>query len=90
VSVVVLYGRAGCHLCDEARSVLERLRREIPFDLVERDIDTDEAWQRAYFERVPVVALDGREVFDYFVEEEQLRRLLGARHTASDDLQSER
>ena len=36
---VVLYGRPGCHLCDDARAVLERMRAELPFALVERDIE---------------------------------------------------
>ncbi|HEY7891194.1 MAG TPA: glutaredoxin family protein, partial [Solirubrobacteraceae bacterium] len=48
---VVLYGRDGCCLCDEARQVLERVRGRQPFTLVQRDIDTDDALQRAYLER---------------------------------------
>jgi glutaredoxin len=90
VSEVVLYGRAGCHLCDEAREVLERLREELPFALIERDIDAREEWQRAYFERIPVVVLDGHELFDYFVDERRLRRLLRVQDAPGDDLQSER
>ena len=44
-----------------------RLQGELGFELLERDITGDEALQRAYFERIPVVALDGEELFDYFV-----------------------
>jgi glutaredoxin len=73
---VVLYGRPGCHLCDEARAVLERVRAELPFALVECDIEQDEALLRAYLERIPVVALDGEELFDYVVDERELRRRL--------------
>jgi glutaredoxin len=73
---VVLYGRPGCHLCDEARAVLERLRAELPFLLHERDIEQDEALHRAYLERIPVIALDGEELFDFFVDEAELRRRL--------------
>ena len=73
---VVLYGRAGCHLCDDARAVLERVRAELPFSLRERDIEQDEALLRAYLERIPVVAIDGEEVFDFFVDEAELRRRL--------------
>jgi glutaredoxin len=75
---VVLYGRPGCHLCDDARGVLERVRRELPFALHERDITTDDALHRAYLERIPVVAIDGEEVFDFFVDEAELRRRLAA------------
>ncbi len=80
---VTLYGRPGCHLCDEARATLERIRAELPFALVERDIEQDEALFKAYLERIPVVALDGEELFDFFVDEEELRRRLrdGARGT---------
>ncbi len=73
---VVLYGRPGCHLCDDARGVLERLRSELPFTLVERDIEQDDVLLRAYLERIPVIALDGEELFDFFVDEAELRRRL--------------
>ena len=45
----------------------------------ERDITSDEALQRAYFERIPVVMLDGEELFEYFVDEELLRERLESR-----------
>lgn len=74
---VVLYGKPGCHLCDDARAVLERLREELGFALLERDITADDALHRAYLERIPVVTIDGVEAFDFFVEEGELRRRLG-------------
>ena len=73
---VELYGRPGCHLCDDARAVLERLRDELGFALVERDIERDDALLRTYLERIPVIALDGEELFDFFVDETELRRRL--------------
>jgi redox-sensing transcriptional repressor len=73
VSVVVLYGRPGCHLCDDARVALERVRSELPFELEERDIERDEGLLRAYLERIPVVTLDGVELFDFVVDEVVLR-----------------
>jgi glutaredoxin len=69
---LVLYGRPGCHLCDDARAVLERVGE--PFDEV--DIETDEALHTALLERIPVVALDGEDVFEFFVDENVLRELL--------------
>ena len=51
MSTVVLYGRPGCCLCDDAREVLERVRARHPFGLQERDIEGDEALLRAYLER---------------------------------------
>ncbi len=74
---VVLYGRDGCCLCDDAREVLLRVRGRHEFELLERDIDQDESLQRAYLERIPVVTVDGEELFELFVDESELERHLG-------------
>jgi glutaredoxin len=76
VKTVTLYGRAGCHLCDDARAALERIRVEHPFILEEIDIEADDALLRRYLERIPVIALGREELFDFFVDEEALRRKL--------------
>jgi glutaredoxin len=73
---VTLYGRPGCHLCDDARAALERVRADAPFELREIDIEADDALLRTYLERIPVVALDGEEVYDYHVDEADLRARL--------------
>ncbi len=77
MSEVVLYGRPGCHLCEQARRILLRVRAEHPFDLTERDIDCDDALLRAYLERIPVVTIDGVEVFELFVDATELVDRLG-------------
>lgn len=65
---LILYGRPGCHLCDDARAVAGQLlaaraRAGLPAPiLVERNIETDPAWQRAFFETIPVVELGGRRI----------------------------
>ena len=75
--IVTLYSRPGCHLCDEAREALARVREQAAFELEEVDIETDDALHARYLERIPVVALDGHELFDYFVDEAALvRRIL--------------
>jgi glutaredoxin len=76
---VTVYSRPDCHLCAEAMATLRRMQRELRFALTELDIDGDEALQRAYFERVPVIALDGEELFDHFVDEPALRERLESR-----------
>ena len=76
MSAVTLYGRPGCHLCDEARDVLERVRSEAPFELRLIDIERDDELFRRYLERIPVVCLDGEELFEHFVDEAALRRRL--------------
>ena len=76
-----LYGRDGCHLCDEARTVIARLLAErastgLPVPtLVERDIDTDPAWQRAFLATIPVVELAGRRL-ELATSPRKLARLL--------------
>lgn len=73
---VVLYGREGCCLCDDAREILGRVRAAHPFALTEVDIDSDEALLRAYLERIPVVTIDGVAAFELFVDEDELIRRL--------------
>jgi hypothetical protein len=76
-----LYARAGCHLCDDTRRALvlllaERRAAGLPSPtLVERDIDTDEAWQRAFMTTIPVVELRGQRV-ELATSPSRIRRLL--------------
>jgi glutaredoxin len=71
---VTLYTRAGCHLCDDAKAILERYGLTVePID-----IDADPQLQAKYNECVPVVVIDGRERFRGRVNEVLLRRLLAA------------
>jgi glutaredoxin len=79
MATVTVYSKPDCHLCADAIASLEALRGELGFALEERDITTDEALLRAYFERIPVVALDGEELFDFFVDEAILRERLESR-----------
>jgi glutaredoxin len=76
VSAVTLYGRPGCHLCDEAREALLRVRSEAPFELLEIDIERDDELFKRYLERIPVVCLDGEELFEFHVDEAALRHRL--------------
>jgi glutaredoxin len=77
VPTVDLYGRPGCHLCDDARAVLQPLSAELGFTLREHDIEADDALHRRYLERIPVVLLDGQHLFDFFVDPAVLRERLG-------------
>jgi glutaredoxin len=73
---VTLYGRPGCHLCEDALAILERVRADAPFVLRSVNIEDDDALLRAYLERIPVVSLDGEELYDYYVDEADLRARL--------------
>jgi glutaredoxin len=62
--------------CRPAPVAGEGLPAPVEVELLVRDITTDEALHRAYFERIPVVVLDGEELFEYFVDAELLREKL--------------
>lgn len=76
---VVLYGREGCCLCDDALAMLERIGSRHPqaFSVSQRDIDTDEELLRRYLERIPVIAIDGVEAFELKIDESELEQRLG-------------
>ncbi len=74
--VVTLYGKPGCHLCDDARVVIERVRVERGFELEEVDVSLDPVLHRRYGERIPVVVLNGEEMGEFFVDEASLRERL--------------
>ena len=69
-----LYGKPGCHLCDDARAVVERAHGIIRSSSREVDVTLDPELNRAYGERIPVLELDGEELFEFFVDEAELRR----------------
>lgn len=74
-STVTVYTRAGCHLCREA----ERIVAEVAHGLAEVrlvDIDAEPSITERYTVRVPVVAVDGRELFEFQVDAEELRAVL--------------
>ncbi len=77
MKTVVLYGRDGCCLCDDARELLLRARERHRFVLIERDIESDEALHRAYLERIPVIEIDGQESLELLIDEAELDQMLG-------------
>ena len=79
---VVLYTRAGCHLCDEAKEQLEVLRKTVAFDLREIDIDTNPELQRRYNDEVPVIFIHGRKAFKSRLDPTQFLKRLQDRSAA--------
>jgi len=75
---VTLYQAVGCHLCESARRVLQKVRAEVPFELEELDIGGDPELEQRYRERLPVVVIDGEEAFTYYVHPDALRRRLSS------------
>jgi glutaredoxin len=73
---VTLYTKPDCSLCDDALAALERVRARRPFELLTVDITRDAGLSRRYGERVPVIAVDGADTFDYHVDEAALESML--------------
>jgi glutaredoxin len=69
---VVLYKAHGCHLCEQARAVLDD--EGVAYDEV--DITGDSALEAEYREWLPVVTIDGERAFVYRIPRETLRRRL--------------
>ena len=73
-----LLTRPGCHLCDDAKVVMDRVSARSGEPWTEVDISTDPDLEDEYGFRIPVVLLDGKEHGYWRVEEERLLRDLGA------------
>lgn len=73
---ITLYGREGCHLCDDARIVIERVCAELGETYVEVDIDSDEDLADRFGEEIPVTFVDGRQHDFWRVDENRLRAAL--------------
>lgn len=71
---VVVYHADGCHLCERALAQVRALQPELSFELREVDIGGDEALEAEYREWIPVVEIDGRRRFTYFLQPEAFRR----------------
>lgn len=83
---VTLYRREECHLCEQARADLESLQEQYPHRLVEVDIDTDPALQRAYLLEIPVVEVGPYRLKAPF-DRQKLMMTLGAAHDRRNQLQ---
>jgi glutaredoxin len=76
---VTLIGKPGCHLCDDARVVIEKVAGEFGGGVAveERDITQDQELYREYWEQIPVVLVDGEQHDFWRVDEKRLRAALG-------------
>jgi len=73
---VVLYSKPGCHLCDEARAVVEAVCAELEEAYDEIDITTSEDLMRSFGEEIPVTFVDGRQHDFWRVDADRLRAAL--------------
>lgn len=79
MTTITLIGKDGCHLCDVARGVVEHVLAEIPEDaadrveVVEQSILEDESLYAEWWEKIPVVLIDGQVHAYWRVAPERLR-----------------
>ena len=73
---VVLYTREGCGLCETAKRALLAERERTPFDLEEIDVEGNDDLEMEYGIRIPVVLVDGVELFELVVDPDALARAL--------------
>lgn len=74
---IEMFSKPGCHLCDEARDVIEQARSRYPFEFQIINIENDPTLEAAYGEEIPVVRINGNKAFKYRVDSQGLERKLG-------------
>jgi glutaredoxin len=75
-SALVLYGRLGCHLCDDMKEIVVPLARELGCTLQEIDISGHPDLEAQYGTEIPVLLINGRKAFKYRLSERELRQRL--------------
>lgn len=75
---VTVYTRAGCTLCDRAITTIERVtdRIEVVVDIDVVDVDRDPALRNQYSDRLPVIFIDDKLAFEYYVDEYSIENAL--------------
>jgi glutaredoxin len=73
---ITLLSRPGCHLCDQARAVIERVAGELGVGWTERDITASPEDMREHWDKIPVTFVDGVQVDFWRVSEDRLRAAL--------------
>lgn len=73
---VTLYGKPGCHLCDDARAVVERVCADLGESYDEISILDDPELMERFGEEIPVTLVDGRQVSFWRIDEGRLRAAL--------------
>lgn len=73
---VVIYSKPDCHLCDEIKAQLKKLQRRHRFELSEVNILEDPEALNRFKEEIPVVFINGRKAFKFYLDEQEFLRKL--------------
>ncbi len=74
---IIFYTKYGCHLCDEMKEVLKKVRSEIKFDLEEVNIENDNELFEKYKVKIPLLMINGKIFAKYRIDEAKLRKKIG-------------
>lgn len=77
--ILTVYGRTGCHLCEEMEQALRALQVEWRFSVEVVDVESDPQLEERYGHLVPVLTIEGEEICHYFLEADALVRCLSRR-----------
>jgi len=79
---LTIYSRPGCHLCEEMKATIQRAvgASRKPVKIAEIDISGDADLEARYGTEIPILLVNGKKAAKYRVTEQELRRILDARH----------
>ena len=69
---IKIYSKPYCHLCDEMKIVLENVRKDHEFELIEINIETDESLFEKYKELIPLLFVNGKKFAKYRIDKNKL------------------
>jgi len=73
-----IYSRPGCHLCDDAKTLIEQFRSGFAIELQTINVETSPELESRYGNDIPVVLINGHEAFRHRVDRKELERKLRA------------
>ena len=73
---IEIYSRPGCHFCDEAKAAIEPFSQRYPLELTVTNVDSNPDLRAAYGTEIPIVMINGTEVFRHRVDARALERKL--------------
>ena len=76
MTLITIYSRTGCHLCEDALKILQSMQSELDFDLEEILIDGSEELEKLYGEKIPVTQIDGKHHDFWRVDPERFKSSL--------------
>ncbi len=75
---VTFYTKAGCHLCEDARAMLDEIAAQTAYTLTEIDIRSDLALFEEYRYRIPVIVIDETILIEGRIDYSELAYALGS------------